>query len=109
MVIALDTCGPPSRQPPNLPERAVWFGRALVAAQHLKLPDNEVVNTISGMSIDTVHAQNRRAWWTLVVVDRWHAVGTATAPQISEFNTNFAEDDRQLLGEQLWDLAREYI
>ena len=109
MVIALDTCGPPGLQPPNLPERAVWFGRAWAAAQHLKLPDNEVVNTVSGMGIDTVHAQNRRAWWTLVVVERWHSVGTATVPQIPEVVANFADDDRQLLGDQFWDLAREYL
>ena len=109
MVIAIDTSGPPRCQPPNLPERALWFGRAWTAAQYLKLPANEVVNTIPGGGIDTVHAQNRRAWWTLVVVEKWHAVGTATYSQIPDGCANLADDDRQLLGDQLFDLAREYL
>ena len=107
MVIAIDTSGPATRQPPDAPERAVWFGRAMAAAQHLKLRDTELANSIGGSSADTIHAQNRRAWWTLVVVDRWYAVGTANAPQIAESITNFAEEDLQLLGDQFYHLARK--
>ena len=60
----------------------------------------------AGSDIDGEEALWRRAWWTLVILDRWRCVSTNTTPLISDHKIHLRENDRMILGETTFQLVR---
>ena len=105
MIVSIDIAGPASLQAPG-PQRGAWFGHANAIAQTLKLytlrmsPENT--------DKDTPEAISRRAWWTLVVIDRWHSASTATPQQIPDTVAVFDMADEVVLARPFYQLARKH-
>src|SRR5204863_7311058 len=48
----------------------------------------------------------RRAWWILVILDRWRSASTSTIPLISDDKICLKDIDRKVLGERTFHLVR---
>lgn len=48
----------------------------------------------------------RRAWWILVILDRWRSASTSSMPLIPDDKIHMKESDRQLLGDGAFHLVR---
>ena len=93
------------------------FGAAWGCANELRLHENS-----SAMTRKRTHEQMesptelidpdgednlaRRAWWILVILDRWRAVSTSSMPLISDDKIYLKDSDRQVLGESTYHLVR---
>ncbi|KAF4631153.1 hypothetical protein G7Y89_g6986 [Cudoniella acicularis] len=85
---------------------SVWLGSAVGLAYSLKLhlhKQNNVVTT--GDDLDT-EKLSRRLWWSLVIMDRWHASSSSSPLMIPDGSVVVYPDDQTLLGESLYHLAR---
>jgi hypothetical protein len=56
--------------------------------------------------IDGEENLSRRAWWILVILDRWRSASTSSMPLISDDKIYLKESDRQVLGEATFHLVR---
>ncbi|TVY85080.1 putative transcriptional regulatory protein [Lachnellula suecica] len=91
---------------PSGPSKSVWLGGAVGLAYFLKLH----LHTQSAGSIepdpDSDDKQSRRIWWSLVIMDRWHASSTSSPLLIPDGSVVVYPEDQTLLGEPLYQLAR---
>ena len=86
-----------------------WFGLANSVAQGMRLHTNPKKHASPDDTIDdSIDTIGRRAWWSLIVLDRWHAAGGATAPQIPDSVAVLGPADLRRLGIDLYHLARKY-
>lgn len=105
MIISIDIAGPASLHAPG-PQRGAWFGHANSIAQSLKLYTLKM--TTENLDKDTPEAVSRRAWWTLIVIDRWHSAGTATPQQIPDTVAILDMTDELALARPFYHLARKF-
>ena len=56
--------------------------------------------------IDGEECLARRAWWILVILDRWRSASTSSIPLISDDKICLKDSDRALLGETAFHLVR---
>ena len=56
--------------------------------------------------IDGEEALCRRAWWILVILDRWRAASTSSMPLISDEIISLKDRDRHVLGDVAFHLVR---
>ena len=89
-------------------DRGSFFGIAYGIAQELNLHINPIKAYTPNMS-DSVEAVSRRAWWSLIVLDRWYAAGMAKPYQIADNASKLTSQDDQILGEYFYHLARKYF
>lgn len=93
------------------------IGAAWGCANELKLSEiNGVVRKRSheqmeglGESVGDIDGEEclaRRAWWILVILDRWRSVSTSSIPLISDDKICLKESDRAVLGEPTFHLVR---
>ena len=104
MVMTIDMTGPSKTLGLN---RGSFFGIANGIAQELNLHINPTMTYTQNM-IDSVEVVSRRAWWSLIVLDRWYAAGMAKPYQITDNASKLTPQDSQILGECFYHLAREY-
>ncbi|OBT97827.1 transcriptional activator [Pseudogymnoascus verrucosus] len=83
--------------------QAVWLGAAVGHAFSLKLHTS---NPAEGEDEDSTDKLSRRIWWSLVILDRFHASGTSSPLLIPDTSAVLRLDDINVLGEQLYHLAR---
>ncbi|OBT77570.1 hypothetical protein VF21_04629 [Pseudogymnoascus sp. 05NY08] len=83
--------------------QAVWLGAAVGHAFSLKLHTS---NPSESEDDDSTDKLSRRIWWSLVVLDRFHASGTSSPLLIPDTSAVLRLDDIGVLGEQLYHLAR---
>jgi hypothetical protein len=56
--------------------------------------------------IDGEECLSRRAWWVLVILDRWRSASTSSTPLISDDKICLRDSDRPLLGDPAYHLVR---
>ncbi|OBT66952.1 hypothetical protein VE03_04138 [Pseudogymnoascus sp. 23342-1-I1] len=101
MAIEAGNHGPSSAR--GAGSQSVWLGAAVGHAFSLKLHTSHAAEGEDDESIDKL---SRRIWWSLVVLDRFHASGTSSPLLIPDTSAVLRLDDIGVLGEQLYHLAR---
>jgi hypothetical protein len=72
-----------------------------------KRTHDQMENTAEGLGdVDGEECLSRRAWWILVVLDRWRAASTSAMPLISDEKIYLKDTDRHVLGEVGYHLVR---
>lgn len=56
--------------------------------------------------LDSEECLVRRAWWVLVILDRWRSVSTSSMPLISDDKINLRDTDAAVLGDSAFHLVR---
>jgi len=56
--------------------------------------------------LDSEECLARRAWWVLVILDRWRSVSTSSVPLISDDKINLRDSDATVLGESAFHFVR---
>ena len=99
MIVAVDNSGPSDAK------ESRWYAEADRIAKFMQLHHSHAF--IFEDSEDSNAALGRRAWLVLATLDRWHAVSTIGALQVTEINAQLFDEDEFLLGSQAYHLARE--
>jgi len=107
MFLEADNHGPAALRTQSGPPRSEWLGRAIGMANHLKLnvPRLGEANSDDADADDKV---GRRMWWILFILDRWHASSTSNPLLLPDHASTLLPDDRHVLGESIYQLARSY-
>ena len=87
----------------------LWLTQAVGLAYQLKLHVQRQPEKGAESDPDSDDKLARRAWWTLVIMDRWHASSTASPLLIPDSSVVIYREDRALLGESIYQLARECL
>jgi hypothetical protein len=107
---------PPQIPSPPLPEQGYtsrfvgsMIGAAWGCANDMKLCEtngmirkrthDQMDGNADVTDVDGEEFLSRRAWWILVILDRWRAVSTSSMPLISDDKICLKENDRHVLGE----------
>ncbi|KAI1502100.1 hypothetical protein F5X99DRAFT_167706 [Biscogniauxia marginata] len=106
--IATDNYGPSSLKGEHGgPSKASVLGRAVGLAYSMRL---HVSNLDSNVNVQLDHDSDdnvaTRAWWTLIMLDRWNAIGTATPLFIPNDSVVILPSLNSILGENVYHLAR---
>lgn len=102
MSIEAGSHGPSSTR--SIGSQSVWLGAAVGLAFSLKLHLFHASDTDDEDSNDNLA---RRIWWSLVILDRFHASGTSSPLMIPDTCAVLLVDDMKILGEQTYHLARK--
>ena len=107
---ALHQAASPSNSPSarNVPT-SVWLSNAVGLAfdikLHLVMPSKK---TAEDYDEDAEENVERRLWWSLCVIERWHAHSTGSPSMIPEQCITYYREDKVTLGTPLYWLARKY-
>ncbi|KAK6065200.1 hypothetical protein SCUP515_11346 [Seiridium cupressi] len=108
IAIASDNYGPASlKGEQGSPAKTAILGRAVGEALVMRLHTSQASANLEG-DIDSDSDENVaiRAWWTLVMLDRWNAISTATTTFIPNDAVVILPGLKNLLGETVYHLAR---
>lgn len=89
------------------PPLAFWLASAIGFAYRLKLHTNKKPEMLPENDTDAEDKLARRIWWSLVIMDKWHAAGTASPAHIPEECIVMYDEDQALLGGEVYNLARK--
>ncbi|KAI1741590.1 hypothetical protein F4680DRAFT_69762 [Xylaria scruposa] len=106
MAIATDNYGPPSLKGEHGgPSKASILGRAVGLAYSLRLhmASLDASSHVQGDSDENIAI---RTWWTLVMLDRWNAISTASPLLIPNDSVVILPGLASLLGESVYHLTR---
>jgi hypothetical protein len=106
MVIEAD-CSPSRAQ--LGPSKSVWLGSAVGLAYSMKLHIFKPIDKSGDADADSDELLSRRLWWSLVILDRWHASSTSSPIMIPETSVVLLPDDQLLLGDSTYHMARKSI
>lgn len=104
-----DNHGPAALRGQTGPPRAAWLGGAVGLAYYLKLHSNRTRESLVTGGADSDDKLGRRAWWCLVVLDRWHAISTASPLFIPDSSIALLPEDQALLGAVPFHVTRMYF
>lgn len=82
------------------------LGRAVALANSMKLWKLSFAETVS--ELDSDDRLWVRIWWSLVLMDRWHAAGTGTPSQIPDTSVVVPAGLENVVGDGCFHLIREY-
>lgn len=105
MILATEMTGPTNT------ENRGWYSQAFSAASFL-FPHLRCVHETGRMQCDGIdehHLLGRRTWFVFVILERWHAAGTACESICSDELTELVANDRLLLGDVGHSLLREFF
>lgn len=106
MGLEADNHGPESTGPP----RAAWLGAAVGLVYSMKLHSNRFPrDKLQTGDPDSDEKLGRRAWWVIVVLDRWHAISTSSPLFIPDSSVALLPEDQSILGTAPYHLARTFI
>lgn len=108
IVISTDNYGPTSlKGEQGSPSKPMTLGRAVGLANTLRLHAAQVNNNVDGV-LDTDSDDNVaiRAWWSLVMLDRWNAISTASTMYIPNDSVVILPILKDLLGENVYHHVR---
>ncbi|KAH8205369.1 hypothetical protein TruAng_000448 [Truncatella angustata] len=106
IAIASDHCGPASLTGESgSPNKSGVLGEAIGVAYSMRLHASQANADLSGDS-DADENVAIRAWWTLVMLDRWNAISTASPVFIPNDSVVILPGLKDLLGENVYHLAR---
>ncbi|KAK7737247.1 Glucose-responsive transcription factor [Diaporthe eres] len=99
MIINTDNVGPPSLTGEHEgPAKASLLGRAAGVAYAMSVPQEATaLDGVSNVELD--QCIRVRAWWTLVILDRWNALSTATPLIISGDTIVLPSNLKPIVGE----------
>jgi len=97
---------PPSAAGQEGRSRSVWLGGAVGVSYSMKLHLHKPFDKLTENDPDTDEKLGRRLWWSLVIMDRWHASSTASPSLIPDSSVVVYPEDQALLGDDLYQLAR---
>lgn len=83
--------------------QSAYLGQGIALAQDLRL---HAYQEGTHPDDDSDEQLGRRLWWTLVLIDRFHASGKAVPLMIPESSVVLYKEDAQNLGAQTYELAR---
>ncbi|KAF3163463.1 Glucose-responsive transcription factor, variant 2 [Orbilia oligospora] len=107
LILEADNRGPAAIKGQFGPPRALWLGAAIGLAYNLRLHyGNAGSKSSDGDSDDSDEKLGRRAWWTLVVLDRWNAVSTSSPLHIPDSSVVLMQEDQSLLGIAAYQITR---
>lgn len=104
MIIEADNHGPASLkgQHPG-PSKSSLIGRAVGVAYSLSLQRSHIDSSIDVQpELDTDHVLGIRAWWILVIIDRWNAIGTADPMMIPNDTVTLSAGLKLVFGEAIY-------
>ena len=106
VLIYIDTAGP------NIIHggaRGAWFGMANDLAYSMKLYQLGGAQDVANLTMDPngLKAIGQRCWWSLVIIDKWYAAGTASGPRIPDNMIRLGLIDHRILGHSLLNLTRK--
>ena len=107
MAIEADNRDPASARSQVGPPQSVWLGSAVGLAYSMKLHTHKTSSQQSDNDPDSEDKLARRIWWSLVIMDRWHAASTSSPLLIPDTSVVVYPEDQALLGENLYQLARK--
>lgn len=90
------------------PSPSVLLGSAVGLAYSLKLHFHKHSEEMAESDPDSDDKLGRRIWWSLVIMDRWHASSTSSPILIPDGSVVVYPEDQALLGESLYQLARKF-
>ncbi|EPS41165.1 hypothetical protein H072_4959 [Dactylellina haptotyla CBS 200.50] len=107
LILEADNRGPTAIKGQFGPPRALWLGAAIGLAYNLRLHHgNTGIKASEGDHDDSDEKLGRRAWWTLVVLDRWNAVSTSSPLHIPDSSVVLLQEDQLLLGSAAYQITR---
>lgn len=109
MALESDNHGPATMRGQIGPPRSEWLGRAIGIATHLKLNRPRENQNAESSDLDSDERLGRRIWWTLFILDRWHACSAATLMQIPEHSSTLVMQDQMILGDTTYHIARKLL
>ena len=71
-----------------------------------KRSHDQLENTEQITDVDGEECLSRRAWWVLVILDRWRAASTSSMPLIGDDKIYLKDSDRLVLGQVGYNLVR---
>lgn len=109
MIINIDNYGPGGlRNEHEGPVKASLLGRAAGTAYAMGLPQ-EAMQIGEATETETDQCVRVRAWWSLVILDRWHSISTATPLIISGDTVVLPSNLKTILGEANYRLTCKCI
>lgn len=106
MAIEAGSRGPATKSQAG-PSQSAWLGSAVGLAYVLKL--HSLTPSEKESDADSDDKLARRVWWCLVIMDKWHASSTTSPLLIPDRTAILNFQDRTLLGDQLYQLARKCL
>ncbi|KAI1134111.1 hypothetical protein F5Y05DRAFT_244598 [Hypoxylon sp. FL0543] len=108
IAIATDNYSIPSlRGEHGGPSKASLLGRAVGLAYSMRLHVSSVETSVDAqLEPDSDKNIAIRAWWTLIMLDRWNAISTASPLFIPNDSVVILPSLNSILGEQVYHLAR---
>lgn len=85
--------------------RSMWLGAAVGLAYSMKLHIHKQSDKLSENDPDSEEKLARRVWWSLVIMDRWHASSTASPVLVPDSSVVLYPEDQVLLGDAIYSLA----
>lgn len=99
MIINIDNYGPAALGNEHEgPAKASLLGRAAGSAYAMGLPQ-EAMQMGDASEVETEQCLRVRTWWSLVILDRWHSISTATPLIISGDTVVLPQNLKATLGE----------
>ncbi|KAH8816177.1 hypothetical protein F5884DRAFT_212493 [Xylogone sp. PMI_703] len=89
--------------------RSVLLGAAVGLAYSIKLHLHKQPDKLSENDPDSDEKLSRRVWWSLVIMDRWHAASTGTPLLIPDSSVVTYPEDQNILGDAIYNIARMSI
>ena len=110
MGLESDNHGPATIRGVSGPPRAAWLGAAVGLVYNMKLHSNRLSREkLQGGDPDADEKLARRAWWILVVLDRWHAISTSSPLFIPDSSVALLQEDQNVLGTAPYHIARKFM
>ena len=108
MLINTDNCGPASlRGEHEGPAKSTLLGRAAGVAYAMSVPQEAIaLGEVDDLESD--QCIRVRAWWTLVILDRWNALSTATPLIISGDTVVLPHNLKPIVGEANYRFTRKF-
>ena len=97
----------PGRAQVGFPQ-SFWLGSAVGLAYSMKLWAQKMISRQSESDSDADEKVARRVWWSLVIMDRWHAASISCPLQIPDTAVVVSPDDQALLGDSVYQLTRKF-
>lgn len=105
MAIEASNRGPPSAEAPGSALQSVWLGSAVGLAYSMKLHIGKAASDYD-TDAESEEKLSRRIWWSLVIMDRWHASSSSSPLLVPESSAILYPADLAVLGDAVYHLAR---
>lgn len=106
LTIEADTRGPARMLGLAGTPKSQWLGQAVGLAYNLRLHTVPMKDTFDTEDSDRDEKLCRRAWFVLVILDKWNLMSTSSPPMIKETYISLEHGDRELLGDGAYWLVK---